>query len=540
MGECLDDLIDAFLDLEMEENPTVASRLGIDGHDDRLGEFSAADHERRAANEEEWFDRFSALAADDLTLDERIDRDLVLASLRGRRLQRDWVVWRRDPATYLGPCLSGVFTLFLNRVHPEAELAEHAAARLREVPGVLAAGRSNLEPELASPVFVERAKGACRAGIAYARQLVPAEVEAPAARARLAEAGEIAAGALEGFLSFLEELGAAARGPYAIGEQLYSGLLEERELLGYGASAMRERGRIAYDEISAEMAELAGRIDGTPDWRSVVQRLNQDHPPTPEAMREEYADWTERARRFLLETSLVTMPDGEQCRVLPSPPFQRPVLAVASYSAPPAFRSSLTGTFFVPFPPEGTSPEEVQKRLETNSRHSIPAVSVHEAYPGHHWHLITVQQKARPIRKVLGTSYFTEGWALYAEKLMREHGFFTDPRHELCQLDARIFRAARIVVDTSLHIGDMDFEEAVTFMSTKASLSEPTARTEVGRYCSWPTQAASYLTGALEIDRIRGRYLTSGAGDITRFNDSIAGSGMLPIALAEQAVMAGG
>lgn len=540
MAEGLDELIEAFLDLEMEENPTVATRLGIDGHDDRLGEFGAADYERRAASEEGWSERFSALGDDGLTLDERIDRDLVLASLRGRRLQRAWAVWRRDPATYLGPCLSGVFTLFLNRVHPEPELAEHAAARLREVPGVLAAGRANLEAELASPVFVERAKGACRAGIAYSRQLVPAEVEAPAARALVAEAGEVAAGALEGFLSYLEELGTAARGSYAIGEELYSGLLQDRELLGYGAAAMRERGRIAYDEISAEMAELASRIDGTPDWRSLVRRLNQDHPPTPEAMRDHYADWTERARQFLLETGLVTVPDGEECRVLPSPPFQRPVLAVASYSAPPSFRSSLTGTFFVPFPPEGTPPEEVQKRLETNSHHSIPAVSVHEAYPGHHWHLITVQQHARPIRKVLGTPYFTEGWALYAEKLMREHGFFTDPRHELCQLDARIFRAARIVVDTSLHIGDMGFEEAVTFMSTQASLSEPTARAEVGRYCSWPTQAASYLTGALEIDRIRGRYLASGAGDITRFNDSIAGSGMLPIALAEQAVLGGG
>jgi uncharacterized protein (DUF885 family) len=213
------------------------------------------------------------------------------------------------------------------------------------------------------------------------------------------------------------------------------------------------------------------------------------------------------------------------------------VLAVASYSAPPAFRPSKTGTFFVPFPPDGTPPEEVQKRLETNSRHSIPAVAVHEAYPGHHWHLVTVQQNPRPIRKVLGTSYFTEGWGLYAEKLMREHGFFTDKRHELCQLDARIFRAARIVVDTSLHIGDMTFEEAVTFMSTKASLSEPTARAEVGRYCSWPTQASSYLTGALEIDRIRAQYLAADLGDVRRFNDTIAGSGMLPIALAEQAVM---
>jgi uncharacterized protein (DUF885 family) len=141
---------------------------------------------------------------------------------------------------------------------------------------------------------------------------------------------------------------------------------------------------------------------------------------------------------------------------------------------------------------------------------------------------------------VLGTPYFTEGWGLYAEKLMREQGFFTDPRHELCQLDARIFRAARIVVDTSLHLGDMSVEEAVTFMSTKASLSEPTARAEVGRYCSWPTQAASYLTGALEIDRIRDRYFAAGLGDLRTFNDTIAGSGMLPIALAEQAVMAGG
>jgi uncharacterized protein (DUF885 family) len=302
---------------------------------------------------------------------------------------------------------------------------------------------------------------------------------------------------------------------------------------------MRERGQAAYDELSAEMSELAGRIDPNSggDWQGLVKKFNQDHPPTPEAMRDEYEEWTERARKFLHDTGIVTMPRDEECRVLPSPPFQRPVLAVASYSAPPAFRPSKTGTFFVPFPPEGTPPEEVQKRLETNSRHSIPAVAVHEAYPGHHWHLVTVQQNPRPIRKMLGTSYFTEGWGLYAEKLMREHGFFTDKRHELCQLDARIFRAARIVVDTSLHIGDMTFEEAVTFMSTKASLSEPTARAEVGRYCSWPTQASSYLTGALEIDRIRAQYLAADLGDVRRFNDTIAGSGMLPIALAEQAVM---
>ncbi len=538
-GTHLDDLIDTFLAEEVAENPTMATRLGIDGHDDRLGEFTAADVARREAAEDGWMRRFRALPDDELSLDERIDRDLVCSTLRGRQILRDWAVWKRDPATYLGPCLSGVFSLFLNRVHPEPELAASAAARLRAVPDVLAAARQNLDPELASPLFIDRAKGTCRAGIVYARTLVPAEVTDGPLRKDLAEAGEVAASALEGFLVHLEELGDAAQGEWALGEARYSALLTDKELLGYGAAAMRDRGRAAYDDLSTEMSELTERINGTGDWQALVKELNQDHPASPEAMREAYADWTEKARRFLHETGIVTMPEGEECRVLPSPPFQRPVLAVASYSAPPAFRPSMTGTFFVPFPPDGTPAVEVQKRLETNSHHSIPAVSVHEAYPGHHWHLVTVQHHPRPIRKVLGTSYFTEGWGLYAEKLMREQGFFTDPRHELCQLDARIFRAARIVVDTSLHIGDMSFEEAVTFMSTKASLSEPTARAEVGRYCSWPTQAASYLTGALEIDRIRDRYFAAGLGSLREFNDTIAGSGMLPIALAEQSVMGG-
>lgn len=537
----LDTLIDAFLAEEVEESPTTATRLGIDGHDGRLGDFSADGYRRRERADDAWLERFGALADADLTLDERLDRDLVRSTLRGRQVLRDWAVWRRDPSTYVGPCLSGVFSLFLNRVHPEPELAGFAASRLREVPAVLAAARENLDADLASPLFVERAKGSCRAGIAYARTLVPAEVADERLRADLADAGEVAATALEEFLPFLDDLAGRATGDWALGEATYSALLQDKELLGYGAREMRDRGQAAYDELSAEMSELAGRIDpaGGGDWQALVKQLNQDHPPTPEAMRDAYEEWTEKARRFLHETGIVTMPEGEECRVLPSPPFQRPVLAVASYSTPPAFRPTMTGTFFVPFPPDGTPADEVQKRLETNSYHSIPAVSVHEAYPGHHWHLVTVKLHPRPIRRVLGTPYFTEGWGLYAEKLMREQGFFTDPRHELCQLDARIFRAARIVVDTSLHTGDMSFEEAVTFMSTKASLSEPTARAEVGRYCAWPTQAASYLTGALEIDRIRERYLAADLGGLRSFNDTIAGSGMLPIALAEQAVMAG-
>jgi uncharacterized protein (DUF885 family) len=521
----------------MVESPTRASALGIDGHDTELGDFSAAGFERRAQEDETWLGRLQAVADADLTLDDTIDRDLVISSLKGRIAMRDWAVWKRDPATYLGPGLSGVFTLFLNRIHPEPDLARFAAARLSKIPGVLAEGKANLEAELASPIFVERALGQCRAGASYARDLVPAEVADDALRSQVAEAGAAAADAFDDFASFLTELKEKAAGPYAIGEARYSALLTEKECLGYGAEEMREKGRAAYAELDAEMKELAQRIDGADDWHAVILKLNQEHAATPEDMRAEYERWTQDARQFLIDHNLVTLPEGERCLVEPSPPFQRPVLAVASYSSPPAFRPSLTGHFFVPFPPEGASADDIQKRLETNSHWSIPTIAVHEAYPGHHWHLSWSQGNDRAVRKVIGTSYFSEGWALYAERLMREHGFFDDPRYELCHLDARIFRAARIVVDTSLHIGDMTFEEAVTFMGTKASLSAPTARAEVGRYCSWPTQASSYLTGCIEIERIRSQYLAAGKGDVHAFNDALAGSGMLPIALAERAVL---
>jgi uncharacterized protein (DUF885 family) len=175
--------------------------------------------------------------------------------------------------------------------------------------------------------------------------------------------------------------------------------------------------------------------------------------------------------------------------------------------------------------------------LQTNAFASIPTITAHETYPGHHWHLTWLKERGRKIRSVVRTPYFVEGWALYAEAAMRERGFFSDPRQELAHLDARIFRAARIVVDTSLHTGDMTFDEAVTFMSTKASLSQATARAEVSRYCAWPTQAASYLTGALEIERIRSAFLAEGRGDERAFHDTIGATGGLPIALAERAVL---
>ncbi len=423
-------------------------------------------------------------------------------------------------------------------MHSEADLARFAIARMRGLTDVLKDGKANIDADLVPPLFVERAAGPCRAGIGYFRNLVPQEIENDTLRYKVAEAGEVAAAALESYLVWLDELAPKAKGDWVFGETRYSAMLQDKEVLGFNTQGLHQRGLDAFKVVEQELIDVARRIDANSEWRSINKALTEHHPASPEDMRLAYEACTTKARQFLIDHGLVTLATGEACVVEPSPPFQRPILAVASYATPPAFKPTLTGHFFVPFPPDGTSEAEVQQRLASNSYHSIPTITAHEAYPGHHWHLTWMQGNPRPLRKILTTPYFSEGWGLYAERVMYEHGFFETNEEILGHLDARIFRAARIVVDTSLHTGSMSFDEAARFMTSNTALSEATAIAEVKRYCAWPTQAASYLTGCLEIERIRSDFLNTGRGDVRDFHNRLAGAGALPIGLAEQAVMA--
>ena len=212
------DLTEQFLQREFEESPVRASGLGLTDYDDRLDDLSEAAFAARRRRNAAWLERFAPLEEEALAPDERIDRDLVVSVLRGRAVMADWEMWRRQPDVYLTPGLAGVFTLFLHRLRPEAELARSAAARLRAVPRLVEDGIRNLRPELAPRAYVERALGQARAGARYARELVAAEVADATLRAELAAAGAVAAAAFDRFTAFLEALRGSARGEYAIGE----------------------------------------------------------------------------------------------------------------------------------------------------------------------------------------------------------------------------------------------------------------------------------------------------------------------------------
>lgn len=536
-----DNLLDEWLAHELLVSPTTATALGADGEHGELDDLTAPAIAARITANRTWKDRLEAV--DDTTLDaaQRVDRAAVISTIRGHQILESWEAWRRDPTVYLDPCFDGILMLIVHRPYPDDELASYTASRLRAVRGVLEAGKTNLTAELANPIIVGRSAQQCEAAVAYFSETLPLEFSDPGLRESVAAAGHDAADACRDFGAFLTDLKSSAKGTFAIGEERYSALLRERELLGYGAEELRERGRSVFAELDDEMNETARTIDPTTtNWRPVFEGSSADHPRDFDQLRTRYTDETARARAFLVEHELVSFPDDEVCKVEPTPAVLRPIIAVASYFSPPAFRPGRTGHFNVPWPPDGSSEEENEQRLAANSTQSIPTITTHEAYPGHHWHLTWMKATKRRIRHLVHSSYFSEGWALYSEKMMREQGYFSDDTSLLGHLNARLWRAGRIVVDTGLHIGDLSFEDAVKYMHDQVGLPEPVARAEVGRYCAWPTQAPSYLTGSLEIERIRGEYLANDSGDLRAFNDAIAQTGVLPLALAEQALNEGG
>ena len=192
----------------------------------------------------------------------------------------------------------GVFTLFLRRPHAEPELVDAACSRLAAVPGLLDAGQANLDADLAPRLFVQRAIGQAAAGVRYVRELLPADVADDGLRAKLVEAAEPAAEAFDRFGTFLTDLLERASGDAAIGAERYSALLEESELLGYGAATLHDRGRSVWADLDAEMRELAEQIDPSASgWREVVEAINQEHPASPEEMLAGYRDWTARLPR---------------------------------------------------------------------------------------------------------------------------------------------------------------------------------------------------------------------------------------------------
>jgi uncharacterized protein (DUF885 family) len=530
-----EDAVAQFLREYLEAEPVGASFYGLTEWDGQLPDLTAAGFAEREAAAARWLERFAAWPEPETGLApaQRIDLALLHAHLGQQVATADFAAWQRYPTMYLE---NGVFELFVHGTRDESAAVEAAVQRLAQVPEALRAGRENLDPALVDAELVRQwAIPNAAAQASFMRQGLAGFVTDAVRRAELEEAGAAAATAYDEYVDYLGDLAERSFGSFVFGEEHYDDVLRIGEGFEFGARTLREMGQEQVESLTARMAALAEEIDGTPDWPGVIDRLRDDHPESMDELLLRYRNETERARAFVRDHGLMTIPEGEECAVEPAPLFLRAAAPVASYFPPASFGPPTRGTFNVPFTPDGASAEEQEARLRSNSLFEIPGVTAHEAYPGHHLHF-AASQGTNALRQVLHSTYMIEGWGLYVENMMGEQGYYTSPAVRLGQLSMRLFRAGRIVVDTSLHMGEMSIDEATSFMAERCGFPVPTARREVLRYCSYPTQASAYLTGALEIERMAGEWTESGKGTLADFHDALTRSGKLPLGVAARAI----
>ncbi len=206
----------------------------------------------------------------------------------------------------------------------------------------------------------------------------------------------------------------------------------------------------------------------------------------------------------------------------------------------PAFQSA-AATHYVTGTPDGKRPGRVVVATSDFAKRSLiddEAIAYHEGIPGHHMQL-SVQQQLTGLPKFrlhgLGFNAYIEGWALYAEQLGKEVGFYKDPVSDYGRLSSELFRAVRLVVDTGIHSQGWTRDQVVDFFRKSGAVDEPTIQSETDRYIAWPAQALSYKLGQLKIRELRDRaHRELGTKfDIRTFHDEMLDGGTLPLDLLE-------
>ena len=496
--------VDAFFLAYVEQraslDPNFGTRVGLHEHDDRLTRFDDETWSRRQQAAAAALRVAARLDEAELTPAERTDLTLFTSQL----LLELHEYARQDVRTVrpdlpLG-AIAAVNDLLIRDFAPREARAAHAVARLEQIPFVCADIRARLTrpPALWTRMAIDDTAGALTfldtvpelCGGAPTAEAGGALEPAPPLPAGLDAALNAARTALTDYRDFLQaEVLPRSDGDFAIGRREFDYRLHVGYLIDLDAERLLALGREQFDLTLAQLEATARQIDPARDWRALLAEMMEDHPSAGELM-QTYAAELQRARQFLIDHAIVPIPD-EKLQLRETPPFMRSTVPFAAYDAPAPLDASRLGTFYV-------TPEP-----EAQIRSDIPGTTWHEAYPGHHLQLVYGKDNPSIVRRVNDSPLLSEGWGFYCEELAAETGYYDDPRERLMQLNWKLQRAARVILDTSLHAFGMSYDEAVDFLVQRVGMRPDQARASVNAYTQSPTYFSSYVLGMLEIVRLR-------------------------------------
>ncbi len=278
---------------------------------------------------------------------------------------------------------------------------------------------------------------------------------------------------------------------------------------------------LGYDTSSKSVGQIMNELNENPDF------LYADTPDRKEIVIRDYTNMTNEAIKVMTDY-FHTMPKSEV--IVKAVPEYSEKTAAGGYYQSPALDGSRPGVFYANL-----------YDIKQTPKYSMRTLTYHEATPGHHHqiaHSLENDDLTLYRRFGYGTSAFSEGWALYAERLALEVGLANDPYDELGILQSEIFRAVRLVVDTGMHYKRWTREEAMEYMKSKTGMSDTEVRVEIERYIVWPGQALSYKVGMIKILELREKAMNELGDDfnLKDFHSAVLDHGNPPLFIVEEMV----
>jgi uncharacterized protein (DUF885 family) len=530
--------------------PVAATALGEHRYDATLDDVSAAGYGQRVALARELLTQLQALDRSQLSRAHQVDARLLTSELE----YQVWRVeelgeWRWNPLLYTELAGNGVYLLMARDFAPLPDRLHNVGGRLAELPRLLAQVREVLDPARVPKVHAETAVKQNPGLLTLIDQLVVPQLATlpEATQAQLKSVIARARTAVTQHQLWLEKrLLPAANGNFRLGPGLYD--VKLRFALDSPLSRQEIRTRAAAELLLVrnDMYTIARRVlagrDGAPalpdspntdeQQAAILAALElayEERPPREQVF-ETARRAFEEAQRFVRTADFVTVHD-DPIEIIPMPEFQRGVALAYCDSPGPLDEGQKTFYAVAPIPQDWTDAQVKSYLREYNTR-SIDNLTIHEAMPGHYLQLMHANRYESPLRAVLASGTFIEGWAVYTERLMVEQGFLAgDPLMHLIQLKWYLRSVGNALLDQAVHVDGISREDAMRLMLHDTFQEEREAAAKWVRVQLTAAQLPTYFVGVQEHLALReearerwGRGFT-----LKRYHDAVLSFGSPPV-----------
>ena len=549
--KALNDLFHDYWEDRLKHDPEFASLIGDKRYNDQISDQSVQAVNDELARERNFLLRLAAIDPTGFTDQEKTSQDLLIRRFELHEEAAGFKEWEM-PVTQVDGIYSDYPRLVAELSFTTVKDYDDWIARLHAIPNAFAQVTQNMEigmqdhrvpPRYLLQKALDQVKKLAaqkpeESPFALPLKKFPASISAAEqARIRSEMLDAISKEVLPAYLRFARFLevsyipaGRDKPGIDALpdGAKYYQFLIKRTTTTDLTAAQIHQIGLDQVEKDETQMLAIAQKL-GFKDLASFRASLKTNpklHPDSAEAFVAAFKGYVAPMQAKL--PSLFGRLPRAPLELATVPDFAAPTAAPAYYEA---------GT------PDGSRPG----RLFVNTYNAternltdVEAIAYHEGVPGHHLQISIAQELegVPEFRKYGGYTAFVEGWGLYAERLGKDAGFYQDPYSDYGRLEADIWRAIRLVVDTGVHSEGWSRDQMVQYFHDHSNIDEPSIQSEVDRYIAWPSQALAYKIGQLKILELRARAQKALGDkfDIRGFHDQVLDGGALPLDVLEQRI----